>query len=144
MAENTRHLEPIAKLDDERRWFGGWDYVYRDETGETVVDDSGDFIKSAKAVAMLEDAFAEYATAYRTGDDMHEVFDASDLVFALPINDDTATALGLPESYQKRGLFSVHRARDTEAGESLWADIKGGAKVMKSIVGVGYREDGDA
>lgn len=142
MDTETRHTAEVRKLGpDERRWFGGWDYVYRDETGQRVTDASGDYIESPEAVAALDDAFAKYATVYRTGDDQHAEFDVSDLVFALPINDDTAAALGLPDTYQKRGLFSVHRARETEAGEKLWQDVKAGRKVMKSIVGTGRRAD---
>jgi len=136
---DVTHTEPLAKLDDERRLFGGWDYVYRDAAGKTVIDGSGDYIRSAAAVTALEAAFEKYATVYRTGDDQHQVADVSDLIFALPINDQTAAALGLPDTYRKRGLFSVHRARETADGERLWQDIKAGRKVAKSIVGTGHR-----
>ena len=139
MTDEARHSEPIVKISDEKRLFGGWDYLYRDKDGATVVDDSGDFIESPEAVAALEDAFAKYATEYRTGDDMHEVGDVSDLVFAIHVSDEVAKAMDLPDSYKQRGIFSVHRAQETEEGESLWRDIKGGRKVMKSIVGTGVR-----
>jgi hypothetical protein len=137
----VEHLVPIAKVDEERRLFGGWAYKFRDNKGNVVVDNSGDFIDTPEAEQAAVDAFTKYAIEARTGDNQHEVFDVSTLAGWLPITDETADALGLPHRYKARGIFSIYKANETDDGEALWQSIKDGSRSMLSIVGSGRRED---
>lgn len=134
---------PIAKLDDEQRLFGGWAYMARMPDGTLVEDQSGDVIDTPEAWDALSKAFVRYALVGRTGDHMHQDYEAADLVEMMIFDQPKRQALNLPEGVLPDAIFVSYKARETPAGERLWRGIKTGAIRALSIVGQGYREDLD-
>lgn len=133
---------PIVKIDEGRRLFGGWAYVAKDSAGNVVTDHSDDVIDTDEAWQALEDALVQYALEIRKGDDMHEVYDAADLVELFIIDEQRREALGIPEGVlPMRAAFVTFKAADTEAGDALWQAIRNGERRMLSIVGIGEREE---
>ena len=133
-------IVPIAKVDLERRLFGGWAYIAHARDGSQVVDLSGDIVDTPEAWQALEDAFVEYAVDSRSGDLDHEEFGASDLVELFIADDRKASALGLPAGSLPQGVYASFRARTSPAGRRLWEGVKNGTIRSLSIVGDGWRE----
>ena len=131
---------PIAKIDLERRLFGGWAYIAHARDGSQVVDHSGDIVDTPEAWTALSDAFVEYALDSRSGDLDHEEFGASDLVELLIADDEKASALGLPPGALPQGVYVSFKARTSPAGRRLWEGVKNGTIRSLSIVGDGWRE----
>ena len=132
---------PIAKLSEDQRLFGGWAYVARLADGTLVEDHSGDVIDTPEAWEALTKAFVRYALVGRTGDLMHEEYDAADLVEMMIIDQPKREALGLPEGVLPDAIFVSFKARENPAGERLWRGVKDGTIRALSIVGSGYREE---
>jgi hypothetical protein len=134
-------LVSIAKLDDEQRLFGGWAYVARMPDGTLVEDLSGDVIDTPEAWEALTKAFIRYALVGRTGDLMHQEYEAADLVELAIFDQAKREALGLPEGVLPDGIYVSYKARETPAGERLWRGVKSGRIRALSIVGQGHREE---
>jgi hypothetical protein len=132
---------PICKLDEEQRLFGGWAYVARMPDGTLVEDHSGDVIDTPEAWQALTKAFIHYALVGRTGDRMHEDYEAADLVEMWICDGAKRAALQLAEGVLPDGIYVSYKARETPAGEALWKGIKDGTYRALSIVGSGQRED---
>jgi hypothetical protein len=136
-------LIPLAKLSDDQRLFGGWAYVARMPDGTLVEDHSGDVIDTPEAWEALTKAFVRYALVSRSGDLMHEEYEAADLVEMMIIDKAKREALGLPEGVLPDAIYVSYKARETPSGERLWRGVKDGTIRALSIVGEGYREDLD-
>ena len=134
---------PIAKVDLERRLFGGWAYIARARDGSQVVDHSGDVIDTPEAWTALTDSFVEYALDSRSGDLDHAEFGAADLVEMFVSDAEKRAALGLPEGSLPDGVYVSFKARTSPAGRRLWEQVKSGAIRSLSIVGDGWRESLD-
>lgn len=132
---------PIAKLDDEQRLFGGWAYVARMPDGTLVEDHSGDVVDTPEAWEALTKAFVRYSLVSRSGDLMHQEYDAADLVEMMILDRSKREALSLPEGVLPDGIYVSYKARETPAGERLWRGVKDGTIRALSIVGQGIRED---
>lgn len=139
MAESV--LIPIAKLSEPERLFGGWAYVARMPDGTLVEDYSGDVVDTPEAWDALAKAFVRYALVGRTGDLMHEEYEAADLVEMFICDQAKRAALGLPEGVLPDGIYVSYKARETPAGERLWRGVRDGTIRALSIVGQGMRED---
>jgi hypothetical protein len=139
----TTHTVPITKIDDERRLFGGWAYVARDAEGNVVTDHSGDFVKSDEAWEVLKDAATAYAVDVRAGDDMHSVFNVSQLAEFVVLDDEKRAQMGITGG-PERAVWMTFRADDTPHGDILWGKVKRGEVSALSIVGSGRRETVDA
>lgn len=133
-------IVPIAKVDLERRLFGGWAYIAHAQDGTQVVDHSGDVVDTPEAWDSLSDAFVDYALESRSGDLNHEEFGAADLVELFISDAEKRAALGLPEGSLPDGVYVSFKARRSPAGRRLWEQIKSGAIRSLSIVGEGWRE----
>lgn len=134
---------PIAKIDLERRLFGGWAYVAHARDGSQVVDHSGDVIDTPEAWTALTDSFVEYALESRSGDLDHAEFGAADLVEMFISDVEKRAALGIPEGLLPDGVYVSFKARSSPAGRRLWEQVKSGAIRSLSIVGDGWRESLD-
>ena len=134
---------PIAKVDLERRLFGGWAYIAHARDGSQVVDHSGDVIDTPEAWAALSDSFVDYALDSRSGDLDHAEFGAADLVEMFISDAEKRAALGLPEGSLPDGVYVSFKARTSPAGRRLWEQVKSGAIRSLSIVGDGWRESLD-
>jgi len=133
-------IVPIAKVDLERRLFGGWAYVAHARDGSQVVDHSGDVVDTREAWDALSDSFVEYALESRSGDLDHVEFGAADLVELFISDAEKRAALDLPEGALPDGVYVSFKARTSPAGRRLWEQVKSGAIRSLSIVGDGWRE----
>ena len=134
---------PIAKVDLERRLFGGWAYIAHASDGSQVIDHSGDVIDTPECWDALSDAFVEYALESRSGDLDHVEFGAADLVEMFISDAEKRAALGLPEGSLPDGVYVSFKARRSPAGRRLWEQVKSGQIRSLSIVGDGWRESLD-
>ena len=133
-------IVPIAKIDLERRLFGGWAYIAHARDGSQVVDHSGDVVDTPEAWQALSDSFVEYALESRSGDLDHVEFGAADLVEMFISDGEKRSALGLPDGSLPDGVYVSFKARSSPAGRRLWEQVKSGAIRSLSIVGDGWRE----
>jgi len=131
---------PIAKIDLERRIFGGWAYVAHAKDGSQVVDHSGDVIDTPEAWQALSDSFVEYALESRSGDLDHTEWGAADLVEMFIADGEKRAALGLAQDALPDGVYVSFKARTSPAGRRLWEQVKTGQIRSLSIVGDGWRE----
>lgn len=131
---------PIAKIDLERRLFGGWAYIAHARDGSQVVDHSGDVVDTPEAWTALEDSFIEYALESRSGDLDHQEWGAADLVEMAIFSPEKTAALGLPDGSLPQGVYVSFKARVSPAGRRLWEGVKNGTIRSLSIVGDGWRE----
>jgi len=133
-------IVPIAKIDLERRLFGGWAYIARARDGSQVTDHSGDIVDTPEAWAALSDSFVDYALESRSGDLEHTEWGAADLVEMFISDIEKRSALGLPEGSLPDGVYVSFKARGSPAGRRLWERVKSGQIRSLSIVGDGWRE----
>jgi len=136
-------IVPIAKVDLERRLFGGWAYIAHARDGSQVVDHSGDVVDTAEAWQALSDSFVEYALESRSGDLDHAEWGAADLVEMFISDGEKRSALGLAEGSLPDGVYVSFKARTSPAGRRLWEGVKRGTIRSLSIVGDGWRESLD-
>ncbi len=133
-------IVPIAKVDLERRIFGGWAYVAHARDGSQVVDHSGDVVDTPEAWQALSDSFIEYALESRSGDLNHAEYGAADLVEMAIFDAEKRSALGIAEGSTPDGVYVSFKARTSPAGRRLWEQVKSGVIRSLSIVGDGWRE----
>ena len=126
----------IAKQAPDQRRFWGKAYIHTLKDGTAVEDFSGDVIDTPEAQSALEEAFYGFVKDYRTGDDGHQVFDASTLIEGFVVTKEKIAAGLFPDGMDE-GIYVGFEANDTPEGHVLWDGIKAGDRTSFSIVGDG-------
>lgn len=136
--DTFRFTAVIKSREDEQRRFYGTGYIHTSADGTGVTDHSGDTIHSPEAQQALEEAFYGFVKSYRSGDDGHEVFDAADMIEGVVVTTEKKQA-GLFPKDMPEGIYVGFEARESDAGDVLWAKVRSGEYTALSIVGSGVR-----
>lgn len=118
---------PIVKTIPEQRLVFGWASVI-EENGQSVVDSQGDVISEAD----LEKAFYGFAQDFRVAGEMHERYDAGEMVECMVFTREKQAALGI--DLKKIGAWVGFRV-----SEKIFDKVKSGEYRAFSIGGSGNR-----
>ena len=138
----TEIIVPIEKIDEEKRNFFGWAHVQVDDSGVPVVDNSGDFVKSPEALAVMEDSVYRYVQDEGSGDIGHRDFKATRLIESIYMTPEKRDMMGItkgdvPEFGWWLG-FHMPEPADASKGDAF-EKVKSGELGALSIVGSGRR-----
>lgn len=149
MAEHIETVEteiivPIQKVDAEKRNFFGWAHVQVDESGAPVVDNSGDFVTSPEALAVMEDSVYSYVQKEGSGDIGHRDFGATRLIESIYMTPEKRDMMGIakgdvPEFGWWLGFHMPEPAADSKG--DAFEKVKSGELGALSIVGKGRRRN---
>lgn len=134
-AATTKSFE-IEKADEERQIVFGWAYQSEDESGERIVDHSGEFVKTD----VLEDAAYVFNLDYREGDERHTETAKAQLIESFVVTPEKLEKMGLPDDALPRGWWVGFHVEDTE----LFGKIRDGEYPMMSIGGRAEKAEVDA
>ena len=122
----------VEKVDEEQRMVWGWAYVCKDDSGQQVVDHSGDIVE----LSDVHEAAHGFMRDSRAGGVMHEGLGGY-VSESLVVTDAVASELGM--TTQKRGWFVGFKVTD----DSAWEGVKAGKFRAFSIGGTADVEDLD-
>ena len=123
----------IAKSDDEKQIVFGWAYVSHNESGEQLVDKSGEFIPNP---VELEDAAYDFVLKSRSGSDQHSKPSVSTMVESVVFSKEKCEAMGIPEGTLPTGWWVGFKVHDTDT----WKEYKAGNRPMFSVHGSGLKK----
>jgi hypothetical protein len=121
----------IARKDAARRIVYGWLYVCKDDTGQTVIDHSGEFVRPET----LERAMEEFVLTSRVAGEMHDEIGVGHLVAAITMTDEIKVAMGIdPAAYKRVGAFVGFKVRP-----ETWKRVESGELAGFSFGGTARR-----